>query len=262
MTPSTHPQEHVTLDRSDDGAIATVAFRGRGRVNEITGVVANALRDAVAEVARDAGVRVVVLRSAGTTFCGGVDLTAFPAMSEQAFAASVAAEYAACRDLEALPCVTIAALAGACVGFGFELALACDFRVAAARAKVGFPEARVGSMAPVGRLARHVGIGTATELTLGGRVLDAGEAHRLALVSLCTADEDFEADLARFAERHARAAPLAVRLTKQAIARSYGAGADRDAEEIAGAIETFRSLDLREGFAAAVEGRQPMFKGK
>jgi enoyl-CoA hydratase len=254
--------EHATLARSDEGAIATVTFRGRGRVNEITEVVACELRRVIAEIRRDAGVRVVVLRSAGTTFCGGVDLTAFPAMSEQAFASSVSAEYALCRDLEALPCVTIAALAGACIGFGFELALACDFRLAAARAKVGFPEARVGSMAPVGRLARHVGIGTATDLTLGGRVLNADEAQRLTLVSLCIADEDFDEELARFAARYARAAPLAVRLTKQAIARSYGVETDADAAEIAGAIETFRSLDLREGFAAAVDGRQPTFEGR
>jgi enoyl-CoA hydratase/carnithine racemase len=254
--------ERVTVVRSADGAVATVTFRGRGRINEITEVLVGELRPVLATIRQDAGVRVVVLRSAGTTFCGGVDLTAFPAMSEEAFASSVSAEYALCQDLETLPCVTIAALGGACIGFGFEMALACDFRVAAACAKLGFPEARVGSMAPVGRLARHVGIGTATELTLGGRVLDADEAHRLALVSLCTSNEEFEVELARFAARYAGAAPLAVRLTKLAIARSYGAQAEHDSQEIAGAIETFRSLDLREGFAAAAAGREPAFEGR
>jgi enoyl-CoA hydratase/carnithine racemase len=254
--------EHATLARSGDGRVATVTFRGRGRVNEITETVAHELRQCMAEIRQDAGVRVVVLRSAGTTFCGGVDLTAFPTMGEQTFASSVAAEYALCQDVEALTCVTIAALAGPCIGFGFELALACDFRVAAVRAKVGFPEARVGSMAPVGRLARHVGIGTARELTLGGRVLTADEAQRLGLVTVCAPGADLDVELDRLIERYARAAPLAVRLTKQAIARAYRATAETDALEVAGAIETFRSADLREGFAAAADAREPCFEGR
>lgn len=252
----------ITLERSQDERVATLNFVGPGRVNEIDESVINDLHQCIDRLRQTGLPRVLIMRGTDTMFSGGADLRMFLEMDEASYVRFVTAEYEFCRKIEALSCVTIAALTGPCLGYAFELALAFDFRVARAGAKVGFPETRVGWMSPGQRLSRYVGLEVARDLTLGARVIPAEEAQRLGLVSHTAIDADFEAELAQFAARYAATAPVAMRVTKNNLALAYGAVINHDAFEIAAATKTFNSEDLREGITAALDRRTAIFLGR
>lgn len=251
----------VTVSWDESGRVATIAFVGPGKVNEINEDVILALRASIDGLRRGPLPRVLILRGSDSMFSGGADLRMFLELDEPTYVRFVTTEYEFCRTIEALPCVTIAALTGPCLGYAFELALACDFRVSRAEAKVGFPETRVGWMSPAQRLSRYVGLEVARELTIGARIMRAREAAELGLISLCTTDEGFEEGLSDFVARYAAAAPVAVEVTKRNLALAYGSVVNHDPYEIAAATKTFHTADLREGIVAALERRAPSFEG-
>jgi enoyl-CoA hydratase len=124
-----------------------------------------------------------------------------------------------------LPLPTIAAIDGAAIGGGAELAYACDFRVASERAFFANPETGLGIIAGAGacwRLKELVGLSVAAEMLLAGRRLDAREAHAAGLVMTVVAPDDLEKTVTSLAERIGRGAPLALRLTKIALNAASG----------------------------------------
>ncbi len=248
----------VTLDRSPDGQIATLRFAGDHPLNVLDTGTLERLREEVAAVRADRAVRVLLLTGRDTVFSGGADLGYLGGLDDDAYRHYLATEYALFADVETLPLVTVAVLAGPCVGNATELALACDFRICATDVRIGLPEMRVGFVAPAQRLSAYVGIGKAKELLYGGRLLPAAEAHALGLVTTVTDDLAAEAD--RTARRYAGCSPYALPYTKAGIARCYGRRFD--AEEQAAAFATFRGPDHAEGAAAALEGRRPVFTGQ
>lgn len=252
----------VTLERSDDGRIATVRFASEHPMNVFTTATLEALRAHVRDIADDRAVRVLVVTGTDTVFSGGADLNDLAALDDDAYRHYIATEYALFADVEDLPLVTVAAIAGPCIGNGTELALACDVRICSADARIGLPETKVGFVAPAQRLTRYVGIGRAKELLYGGRLLPAAEAHELGLVT--TVADDLPAEVERSTRRYAGWSPLALSLTKQGIHRAYGLtgdGREFDAQEQAAAFATFRGPDFPEGRAAALAGRRPVFGG-
>lgn len=252
----------VTLERSDDGLVATLRFASEHPLNVFTTATLERMRERVREVAADRAVRVLVITGTDTVFSGGADLNDLNALDDDAYRHYIATEYALFAEVEDLPLVTVAAIAGPCIGNGTELALACDVRICAADARIGLPEMKVGFVAPAQRLTRYVGIGRAKELLYGGRLLPAAEARELGLVTTVT--DDLAAEVGTSARRYAGYAPLALSLTKQGIHRCYGLTGDGrafDDDEQAAAFATFRGPDFAEGRAAALEGRRPVFEG-
>jgi enoyl-CoA hydratase/carnithine racemase len=164
------------------------------------------------------------------------------------------------------PAPVIAAVNGAALGAGMQLAVACDIRVVAQHAKFGIPAGRLGvvlSAANIQRLAVLVGQGAARDILLTARVLDIDDAEAVGLVQRRALDAVAEAR--RLAEDVAQLAPLSVRSHKRAldlVAASGGLGADELAvlEELEAAA--FASDDLQEGLAAFSEKRAPRFKGQ
>ncbi len=252
----------VTLERSDDGRVATLRFASGHPMNVFTTATLEALRAEVRAVGADRAVRVLVITGTDTVFSGGADLNDLNELDDDAYRHYIATEYALFADVEDLPLVTVAAIAGPCIGNGTELALACDVRICAADARIGLPEMKVGFVAPAQRLTRYVGIGRAKELLYGGRLLPAAEARELGLVTTVT--DDLATEVESSTRRYAAWSPRALSLTKQGIHRCYGLTGDGrafDEDEQAAAFATFRGPDFAEGSAAALEGRRPVFEG-
>jgi enoyl-CoA hydratase len=213
----------------------------RPPVNALDDALVDALEAALESACADPGITVVHLRSACKVFCAGADLAlmsesiATPQGLERMLALIKRLQRMAAR-LENAPLVTLAEIGGAALGGGFELALACDLRIAAQEAKVGLPEAGLGLLAAAGgtqRLTRLVGPGMARRLILGAETLDGAAAQRLGLVQWAVPRADLAQAAQALAERIAALPRHALAAAKECIAAALDAGRDGFAEEIA-----------------------------
>jgi enoyl-CoA hydratase len=225
------PADHVTV----------VTIDRPERRNAVDREMVEAIRDA----ARNAG-RALVLTGAGGHFCSGADLTT---LEDAGFAALVR------EAMEALAepgTVTIAAVEGAALGAGTQLAAGCDLRVASASARFGIPAGKLGvalDAATVGRLSAVAGPSAARAMLVGGDVLDGEAAHRLGFVQRLGSLDDALA----WAGEIARLAPLTLRAHQEALE-----GRDSSASVAA----AWSSADVQEGLAAFREKRAPDFEGR
>ncbi|MFJ3921928.1 enoyl-CoA hydratase/isomerase family protein [Streptomyces sp. NPDC090022] len=221
----------------------------------------------------DDSVRAVLLRAEGRAFCAGIDVSApGGAITGTSAARRMRNYYEGIRwvherfaVLARLPQPVVAAVQGYCLGFGFELALMADVRVAASDAVFALPEARLGVAVDAGgdlRIAREAGAGWAKYLALTGRRIDAATAERLHLVQLVTAPDDLDATARALAEEIAGNAPLAVQGIKRAVDAYADAAlpAALDRAAMTAAL-TLTSEDCREGYGASAARRPPHFTG-
>jgi enoyl-CoA hydratase len=198
------------------------------------------LDQALDDVLRESA-RVLVIRGAGSqAFCAGGDLKELEQLRSEGDAASMAARMRATLDrLPQLPIPVIAGVNGDALGGGAELAVACDFRVAASHARIAFAQVTLGIMPAWGaneRLAELVGRGRALHLLLGGQAISAADALRVGLVEEVLPSDEFDARLTEIAHTIA-AAPAA---TTSGIKRSVDAVRPNRHPNLAGeAIEAF-----------------------
>ncbi|MGW6783599.1 enoyl-CoA hydratase/isomerase family protein [Streptomyces sp. NPDC054987] len=221
----------------------------------------------------DPSIRAVLLRAEGRAFCAGIDVTApGGAIAGGTHARRTRDYYEGIRwvherftVLTRLPQPVVAAVQGYCLGFGFELALMADIRVAARDAVFALPEARLGVAVDAGgdlRIAREAGAGWAKYLALTGRRIDAATAERLHLVQLVVDNEDLETVSRALAAEIAANAPLAVQGIKRAVDAYADAALPAALDRVAmTAALTLASDDAREGYAAKAERRPPRFTG-
>jgi enoyl-CoA hydratase/carnithine racemase len=226
------------------------------------------LGDVFRALSADATVRVVILTGAGDkAFCAGADLKERQGMSEDDVRALLGEYRSSFGVVDACPKPVVAAINGVALGGGFELALACDLRVAAPGAVVGLPETSLAIIPGAGgtqRLARLVGPGRAKEFILLARRLSAHEALPLGLVTaLANPGEAVLAAAKRVATPLVNGAPIAFAAAMEAV----DGGADLTMEE--GLLleaqcygKTLVSSDRREALAAFNEGRKPVYKGE
>lgn len=254
----------VTLERADDGRVATLRFAGEHPANALDLATVEALLTRVDEARADRDLRVLVVAGRDDVFSAGADLKHLAGLADDDYRHYIATEYRLFAAVESLPLITVAAVAGACVGNAAELALACDFRIVATAGRIGLPEMRIGFVAPAQRLAAYVGVGKARELLYAGRLLPADEAFALGLVTEVA--DDLPAAVERAAQRWSAVAPFALPYTKAGLARVYGlatpTGGRFDEQEAAAAFATFRGPDFAEGSAAALAGRRPDFTSR
>jgi enoyl-CoA hydratase len=160
----------------------------------------------------------------------------------------------------------IAAVAGFALGGGCELAMMCDFIIAADNAKFGQPEIKLGVMPGSGgtqRLARFVGKAKAMEMCLTGRMMDAAEAERSGLVSRIVPAADLLADAVKTAETIAGMSLPAVMMAKQSINRAYETSLSEGVRFERRVFHAMFGLeDQKEGMAAFAEKRKPRFKNR
>ncbi|MFE2139658.1 enoyl-CoA hydratase/isomerase family protein [Streptomyces sp. NPDC059466] len=265
-------EERLRLEVEDGVGVLTLCRPGR--LNAWSWESTRQLGLLADRIRFDASVRVVLLRAQGRAFCAGIDVTAPGGAIEGRTDAERARNYyegirwahERFAVFAGLPQPVVAAVQGYCLGFGFELALMADVRIAADDAVFALPEARLGVAVDAGgdlRIAREAGAGWAKYLALTGRSLDAGTAARLHLVQLVVARGELDEAARAVAAEIAANAPLAVRGIKQDIDAYADAGLAAALDRTAGsAALTLASEDCREGYAARGARRVPRFEGK
>ncbi|SCL40194.1 Enoyl-CoA hydratase/carnithine racemase [Micromonospora pallida] len=236
------------------GPVATVVISNPTRRNAMTPDMWRQLPPLLDRLEADPAVRVLVLTGAGETFCAGADLGD---VDELLAAGDHSVAVAAEERLAAFAKPTVAAVRGACVGGGCQLAVACDLRIAATDARFGVPPARLGVVYPTPttrRLAALVGPATAKYLIFTGELVDADRAARVGLV-----DEVLPAD--RFTDRIAElTGAIAARSQLSVIAAKEIVDGRADAARAAWWHGQSRaSGEAREGVAAFHERRPPRF---
>jgi enoyl-CoA hydratase/carnithine racemase len=225
------------------------------------------LDDAVDQVA-GAGVAVAVVRSASPKFfSAGADVKGFLERSADDNQAMVRRAHQVLNRFAAEAPLFVAAIAGHALGGGYEIALACDIRVAADGGyRIGLPEVTLGLLPGTGgtqRLPRLIGRGRALELMTTGRTVTPAEAERLGMVDRLVPADGFEQAVADLAAGLAGGAPLAIaavtRVVNEGLEQPLDDALERELEELA---PLFASEDAREGMTAFTEKRPPSFRGR
>lgn len=259
---------HLRVERPSQG-VALLLLDNPDQRNAMSDAMTEAWSAAVAELAVDPTVRVVVVTGEGSAFCSGGDtswIASEPDATVDDLRRRMLPFYRAWLAIRSLEVPTIAAVNGAAIGAGLCLALACDIRYAATSARLAAPFVRLGmhpGMAATWSLPEVVGPAAARDLLLTGRLVGSEEALRIGLVSRVIDDATFRDEVLAVAADVAATAPIAARLTKLALAD--GGHATYDAalqwEALAQPV-TLATEDLQEGIRAAHEKRTPRFRGR
>lgn len=243
------------------GALRVVTL-DRPPLNVLTIAMMEELDGALAALEGDPGVAAVLLTGAGKAFCAGVDVADHTADRVDRM---LEAFHAVLMRLVGLEAPVVAALNGAALGGGLELALACDVVLAREGAKLGQPEIQLGVFPPFAAavLPRLVGRATALDICLSGRTFTAEEARGMGLVQAVHPRDELAGAARAYAEGLATLSPPVLRLTKRAVLDGLDGTL---ADALAGAEALYRDdlmalADAHEGLAAFMEKRAPQWKG-
>ena len=255
--------KRIALSREENYAVITLEHPP---VNTIDSAALVELGGALDEIESDKRVRSVIITGSGDRmFSAGADIGEFTAETAER-ERFITRGSGLCDRIEAFPKPVIAAVNGFALGGGNELAMACDLRIAAARARFGQPEINLGLLPGWGgipRLIRLVGVTQAQELLLTGGMLGAEEAKAAGLVNMVVPDEALMAEAGALAAKLAGQAPLAVAETKRLLkVESEAPLAQSIREGVEGFLRLLQTRDGKEGVAAFLEKRQPRFSGE
>jgi 2-oxoglutaroyl-CoA hydrolase len=250
--------EGFTVGREGDTARITLDVPGK--FNRVTMLAREQLRQVFEELDADEGVRFVVLAGAGGSFTAGGDIAGF--LRASPWTVSRLAHNVAAPERCRKP--VIAALQGYVFGVGLELALACDFRVAAPDVQLALPEATIGMIPGSGgtqRLTRLIGLGRAKDAIMRGRRIGAEEAHGLGLVTEVA--DDVDAAAASLCDELRRLSPLSLAMAKRVLNLAYEGPLQLGLEVEGLAYGLLQQThDFREGVDAFVNKRKPEFTGE
>ena len=262
---STSSSELLRVERGDGGAVRVILSRPEAK-NALSRALNLELLRLAGALGADPAVRAVVFTGAGDAFSAGADLKERRGVAAADSGPFIDAISGAIRAWAEMPKATIALINGAAFGGGLELALACDFRLAADTAVMGLSEVRLGIMPGAGgtqRLARLLGVARAKELVMTGRRIEAERALAIGLVSRVVPAAELDRAGQELADELAACAPLSIAMAKRAIDE----GADLPMPD-ALALErrcydvTLMSEDRNEGLRAFAEKRPPRFTGR
>ena len=257
--------EYANIIAKIEGAVGVVTLNRPKALNALNAELLAELCDALEAWDADDAVRCIVLTGSERAFAAGADIKEMqPRSYMEMFKANFFAD--AADRIAALRKPIVAAVAGYALGGGCELAMLCDFIIAADTAKFGQPEINLGVMPGIGgtqRLTRFVGKSKAMEMCLTGRNMDAAEAERSGLVSRVVPAADLMSEAMKTAQTIAEKSVPIVMMTKETINRAYETTL---AEGIRFERRVFHSMfatdDQKEGMAAFSEKRKPEFKDR
>ncbi len=261
--------ENVGYDLADH--VLTVTLDRPEVMNALNRQMYAELEDAFVQAHRDPEVRCVILTGAGRAFCSGDDVRQIM-LGEQRDEATTRLRDVRPRPTPAAVAVlqcdkpVIAAVNGPAVGWGMDLVLFCDIRIASEKAKFGELFIKRGLVADLGglwRLPRVVGPSKAAELLFTGDVIDAAEAERIGLVSTVVPAEELLSAAGEFAAKIAANPPIAMRYMKEGLRKSIHASMEEMGAYVGSSLAyLFTTEDHREGALSFVERRDPVFKGR
>jgi enoyl-CoA hydratase/carnithine racemase len=251
------------------GAVATLTLNRPEARNALSVQLCEDIVVALHGLDLDPESRVVVVRGEGAAFCSGADLAAVSRAGNLDFLPAFEKMLEAVARFR-LP--TIAAIHGAALGGGLQLATVCDFRVATRDAKLGIPSSRLGILVNfenVQRLVLLAGVAVAKEVLMTGRTYTGDEAAGLGLVNRAVAAERLDDEVSSLALELADLAPLSIQGVKRSIQTvvDHLAGARTTNPEVVAEIdrlvtEAYESEDLQEGVRAMSDKRPPRFHGR
>jgi 2-(1,2-epoxy-1,2-dihydrophenyl)acetyl-CoA isomerase len=259
------------LRLAHDGAIATITLDRPAALNTLDFALMEALVEAIAQVAADDALRVLIITGEGKHFMAGGDLRAFAAQIDdppderaRRFRAVIAHLHAAIETLHRMPQITIAQARGAVAGFGLSLFCACDLAIAADDAYFSSAYRHIG-LTPDGgatyALPRLVGVRKAMEILLLAERFDAAEALRLGIVNRVVAPHLLAATVGELAASLAHGPALATRNIKRLVRQSHGRTLSEQLDaEAASFAACAASPDFPEGLAAFFAKRAPSFR--
>lgn len=249
-----------------EGKIAIITLNRPESLNSFDPDQVNEVNKCLYDFNGDEGLWVAIITGTGErAFSVGADIkTTLPRIQSSAHRGDMPAP-AICEDMQIWKPI-IAAINGACLGGGFEVALACDIRIAAENATFGFPEINLGLIPGWGgtqRLPRAVPLAKAAEMLTSGRPIDAQEAYRIGLVNKVVPATELMNEAKKMAEALLKPAPLAARAAKQAMLQGLNTTL-LNGLEIEYQLERYvtNTEDFKEGRQAFIEKRKADFKAK
>ncbi len=258
---------YATLMLQVEGEIATVTLNRPEKRNAISTEMIHELLAALDEL-EPGPARVVILTGAGKAFCSGIDLEALKAIAQQSAEQNLEDSKRMARMFRRLwsfPKPLIAAVNGAAIAGGCGIATLCDFTLAVPEAKFGYTEVRIGFIPAIVSvfLVRQIGEKRARDLLLTGRILDAAEAHQMGLVTAVAPTERLMEAARELAVALLAASPTSLAHTKRLLCKLAAEEIDRALERAIAENAGIRaSVDFREGLAAFLEKRKPVWRGK
>ncbi|MFD1206540.1 enoyl-CoA hydratase [Sporosarcina contaminans] len=255
--------EFLKISVEDGVAVATI---NRPPANALSRVLIQEVGQLLDQVSSDQSVRVVILHGEGRFFSAGADIKEFTSVeSGGEFTKLASAGQDVFERLESFHKPVIAAIHGAALGGGLELAMACHIRIVTQKAKLGLPELQLGlipGFAGTQRLPRYVGMAKAAEMLLTSDPITGEEAVAWGLANLAVADEELLPKTMEMAKKIAKKSPIAMkaalRMLQYTKPASYYEGVKAEADSFG---EVFVSEDAKEGIQAFIEKREPEFKG-
>lgn len=244
--------------------VAHIALNRPKELNALNLELMGELRDTLKMLDQKEEVRVVVLSGNERAFAAGADIKQ---MSDKtAIDMFLIDQFNTWDQIRKFRKPLIAAVSGFALGGGCELAMTCDMIIASESARFGQPEIKIGVMPGAGgtqRLTKAIGKARAMEMVLTGDMMDAKEALQHGLVNKVVPEELYLEEAITLASRIAQMSPVATRLAKEAVNRSFETHLDEGLHlERKNFYLCFASEDQKEGMQAFVEKRAPDFKGK
>jgi len=262
--------DHVRYDVAD--GIATLTLNRPDRLNTISGPMLGQLSQRLLDADRDRAVRAIILTGEGRAFCAGLDLQ--DASSGTGIGSGDGGGGFTAFDLRNSPpnvlhnidTPTICALNGGAAGYGMDMALGCDIRIAGESSKLAAAFTKRGIVPESGGtwfLPRMIGWAKASELIFTGRTLSAKECLEWGLVNSVVPDASLMDEARALATEIARNAPLAVQASKRMMRQGLGEPFDEHVDRVyLQLLPLFRTKDFQEGMRSFLEKRPPSFEGR